>query len=275
MYMGPKSKASKANFFQNQSNPQENTCWYIPKSEPPQELETAYGPSGRFLFLPDTNEYDSSHDLIFRGFVSSKKLEIVFRDGFYNTAMREDDDFPSLQRILGEGIVRLNIDKYGAISDADDVGFVFVIDAKKENNLTCVPISSVNMSSADPTINKDFRQEYADCHGGSVSDNEEGSDIWMFFGARQIDPKRIVGAYITESLAHTIGINTYTTLIVNPNYKGNLDEVKHQLKLDKDKLVHRIPSFQFDETQIKEIQRSVNDDQPTSTSNEYTMLRRG
>lgn len=114
-------------------------------------------------------------------------------------------------------MIQSDATKEQALKSTDEYSFVYVIDASKQSNLTSFPVSPCNTSNP-----KFFKGAPFDC----------GTDYNCFFIIpSSLKPQAIIGAFASDALAHSLDISE-KTLIINPNYQGNLPEIITKLKIN-------------------------------------------
>ncbi len=107
--------------------------------------------------------------------------------------------------------------KERAVQLADEYSFVYVMDASRERNLTSFPASPCN------TKNPKFFK------GAPFYPGIEHQ--YFFIIPSSVKPQSIIDAFAIRALVHSLAISE-ETLIINPNYDGNLQEMRNKLKIN-------------------------------------------
>jgi hypothetical protein len=187
--------------------------WFIPKKVNEDGVNIAYGPRNGILFINDANEA--------LAFITPlEKLQAVFTQGILgNMALFLPGFIPYLEKKFGSALLGTDIEKQQSINWADEYGYVYVIDASPKNDLICIPISRFNAKNAT------FMQ-------GSDLDFHTREKIVpnFYIVASSLRPHAIVGAFATQYLAFSLNISE-NTLILNPNYLGDVSAIKSKLKI--------------------------------------------
>lgn len=196
-------------------------AWFALKSVNKDRFVLSYGPRDEILFVLDQNENENVVGPL-------QKLKVLFEKGFIRDANEVVyNHLPYFTDIYQcDGLIEANKDKKeleNAGMARAEYSFVYVIDASKNSNLNCIPFSKYN------TMNPKFFEE-----SDFEFDNDEAIDIRgsFYIIPSSCQPKYIVGAFANQYLAHSLNIS-HDTLIVNPNYLGDLDTIKNKLNIRK------------------------------------------
>ena len=188
--------------------------WFRPKRLTQDGFFTSYGPRHGILFVGDDNTDDITEE---KGVLN--KLKLVFNKGinYENCLLSVADYIPYFSKKYNEYLIQGDTTKEQALQLTDDYSFVYVIDASREKNLISFPASPCN------TNNPQFFK-------GAPFD--WGTDYpYFFIIPSSLKPEHIIGAFAVDALAYSLNVSE-ETLIINPGYKGNLEEIKNKLKIN-------------------------------------------
>ena len=189
------------------------TC-YFPKEITKDGFLTSFGPCNGTLFVRDDNTDDITEE---KGILS--KLNVIFNEGInYDNCLDSVAEYsPYFTEKYGEYLILADAIKEQALQSIDTYSFVYVIDASRGRDLTAFPASSYN--NQNPKFFKD-----------SIFDPETWCQ-YFFIIPSSLKPQSIIGAFAIGALAHSLAISE-ETLIINPNYDGNLQEMRNKLKIN-------------------------------------------
>ena len=192
-----------------------NKNWFIPREINKDGVNIAYGPRNGILFLSDTNEELTMPPL--------EKLNLIFSYGDFSTDIGLfpfiSDFTPYISKKFASELLSTHIKRKEAINFADEYGYVYVIDASKSSNLSCIPNSQSN------SRNKKFMQDI-DLDFYCMDKNNPN----FYILTSSFKSSFIIGAFATQYLAFSLNISE-ETLIVNPNYAGDLAAIKTKLQV--------------------------------------------
>jgi hypothetical protein len=174
---------------------------------------TSYGPRHGILFVGD----DNTDDITERKGVLNK-LKLIFNEGinYDNCLLSAADYIPYLTK-KHKYLIQGDATKEKALQLTDEYSFVYVIDASRKRDLTSFPAAPSN------TNNPKFFK---------VAPFDRGTDCpYFFITPSSLKPEHIIGAFATGALAHSLNVSE-ETLIINPRYKGNQEEIKAKLKIN-------------------------------------------
>ncbi|MEN9916565.1 MAG: hypothetical protein RLY40_497 [Pseudomonadota bacterium] len=187
--------------------------WYVPKKLTEDGFFSSFGPRSGIIFVGDDNTDDITEE---KGILS--KLNVIFNEGInYDNCLLSAAEFIPYFTSKYKYLIQGDVTKKQALQLTDEYSFVYVIDASRESDLISFPASPCN------TNNPKFFK------GASF---DPGTDYQYFFIVPfSIKPQSIIGAFAIGALAHSLTISE-ETLIINPNCKGNIQEIKDKLKIN-------------------------------------------
>ena len=187
--------------------------WFVPKRLTNDGFFSSYGPRNGILFIGDDNTDDVTEK---KGIIN--KLELIFNKGIHydNCLLSVAEYVPYFTSKYDEFLIQGDVTKKKALQSVDEYSFVYVIDASRERDLTSFPAAPCN------TKNPKFFQD---------APFDRGSDFPCFFIIPStLKSQSIIGAFAIDVLAHSLTVSE-ETLIINPNYDGNLEEIINKLKI--------------------------------------------
>ncbi len=217
-------KAKKAKKALQWAKEFSNKHWFAPKNLTKDGFFTSYGPRHGILFVGDDNDEiikENNNDEIEKTVILDK-LGSLFEEGINpgNCRLSASEFIPYFTNNATDKEAYLILGDSSKIQSLLLTGrypFIYIIDASREKNLTSFPASPCNTNNPKFFTGAPF---------------DSGTNCKFFFIVpSSLKPQHIIGVFAIGALAHLLKISE-ETLIVNPNYEGNLREVKNKLKIN-------------------------------------------